>query len=55
MDMIIASHESINGHYDMLKQLFFDNCKLINKLEQIKYVNSYCSNQTKNVILGLLK
>ena len=45
MDMIIASHESINGNYKKLKEMFKNNSHILSKDERIKYVNTYCSNE----------
>ena len=50
MDMIISSHESINGNYDKLIEMFRKNSHVISKDEQIKYINTYCSNELKNII-----
>lgn len=50
MDMIIASHESINGDYKKLKEMFKNNSHILSKDERIKYVNTYCSNDLKMVI-----
>ena len=45
MDMIIASHESINGNYKKLKEMFKNNSYILSEDERIKYVNTYCSNE----------
>lgn len=50
MDMIVASHESINGNYKKLKEMFKNNSHILSKDERIKYVNTYCSNDLKMVI-----
>lgn len=50
MDMIIASHESINGNYEKLKNMFKNNSKKISNEERIKFINIYCSNELKQII-----
>ncbi len=51
MDMIIASHESINGKYDKLKKMFDKNSKPLSKKEQLHYINRYCSSNIKKNIM----
>ena len=50
MDMIIASHESINGDYEKLKEMFKNNSHILNKEERLKYVDTYCSKEFKELI-----
>ena len=50
IDMIIASHESINGNYEKLKNMFKNNSKKISNEERIKFINIYCSNELKQII-----
>jgi len=40
-DMIIASHESINGDYDNLTKMFKKHSKILNKEEQFYYIELY--------------
>ncbi len=50
MDMIIASHESINGNYEKLKDLFKNSSYGLSKEEKLKYINIYCSDELKKII-----
>ena len=50
MDMIIASHESINGDYKKLEDMFINNSKILREEERLEYINVYCSNALKNII-----
>lgn len=50
MDMIIASHESINGNYEKLKGMFRNNSHLLSDKERLEYINIYCSNKLKQLI-----
>lgn len=50
MDMIIASHESINGDYKKLEDMFVNNSKILREEERLEYINVYCSNALKNII-----
>ncbi|MFA7515088.1 MAG: Fic family protein, partial [Bacilli bacterium] len=54
MDMIVASHESINGDYEKLTTMFKNCSKPIKKEEQLKYIELYCSEDLKIKLLGLL-
>lgn len=47
MDMIISSHESINGNYGKLKEIFKNNSHILNPEEQLNYIEMYCSNEFK--------
>ena len=49
-DMIVASHDSINGKYRKLKVMFKNNSHTMNEKERLKYINLYCSNEIKNII-----
>ena len=42
-DMIIASHESINGNYEKLLNIFKNNSYILTEKERKIYVNIYCS------------
>lgn len=42
MDMIVASHDSINGDYTKLKGLFKNNSHIISEGERSEYINIYC-------------
>lgn len=43
-------HESINGDYKKLKDMFKKNSKIISEEERLEYINIYCSNDLKKVI-----
>lgn len=45
MDMIVASHESINRHYDKLNKMFKENSYQITEEERLKYIELYCLNK----------
>ncbi len=50
MDMIVASHESINGDYEKLKDMFKNNSHLLSEKERLEYVEIYCSDELKQKI-----
>ena len=50
MDMIVASHESINGNYKKLKDMFKENSHIISEEERLEYINIYCSDWLKKII-----
>lgn len=50
MDMIVASHESINGDYKKLKDIFKRNSSILNEEERLIYINMYCSDKLKNFL-----
>ena len=50
MDMIIASHDSINVDYTKLKGMFKKNSKILSEKERLEYINIYCSNELRKVI-----
>ncbi len=50
MDMIVASHESINGNYKKLKDMFKNNSRDLSKEEKLEYINIYCSDELKEII-----
>lgn len=50
MDMIVASHESINGDYQKLKDMFKNNCHIINEKERLEYISIYCSSELKQFL-----
>ena len=49
-DMIIASHDSINGNYKKLKRMFKDNSHSVSEEEREEYINLYCSNELKQLL-----
>ena len=50
IEMIIASHESINGEYNKLKEMFKNNSHTVSEKEKLKYINVYCSNELKKFL-----
>ena len=50
MDMIVASHESINGDYKKLKDMFKKNSHIISEEERLEYINTYCSSELIEII-----
>lgn len=50
MDMIVASHDSINGDYTKLRDMFKKNSKILNEEERLEYINIYCSNELRKDI-----
>ena len=48
MDMIEASHDSINGNYEKLLNIFKNNSKMINEEERQQYIDMYCDKEIKN-------
>ena len=50
--MIIVSHESINGNFRKLKEMFKNNSHILSEEERLKYVDTYCSKELKMVISG---
>ena len=50
-DMVVASHESINGDYEKLKDMFKKNSYVMNEKERIKCINIYCSTKLKKMII----
>lgn len=53
-DMIEASHESINGRNQLMKNIFLDNLQHISKEKQIFYIKNYLKPQLKNKILSYI-
>lgn len=49
-DMIIASHDSINGNYENLRSMFKNNSSVLSKEKQNEYIEMYCSDKLKNII-----
>lgn len=49
-EMIIASHESISGNYDKLKELFEKNSHYLSENEKLNFINIYCSDNLKSII-----
>ena len=52
MNMIVASHESINGDYKKLKNMFKNNSCDLSEKERIEYMNFYCSDELKHELEG---
>jgi len=50
MDMVIASHESINGDDKKLRDMFKNNSHKLSEKERLEYVNIYCTDELKNLI-----
>lgn len=48
--MIVASHESINGKYKKLMNLFKKNSHRLSEEERQKYINIYCTVNIKEII-----
>lgn len=46
-DMIVTSHESINGNYEKLKNMFKSNSHILNDEERLEYIRIYCSDELK--------
>ena len=52
MEMIIASHDSINGNYKKLTKMFIDNAKPLTLEQQLNYINLYC---LKDIYIIIIK
>jgi cell filamentation protein len=50
MNMIVASHESINGDYEKLNNMFKNNSYDLSEEERLEYINIYCSDELKKTI-----
>lgn len=50
MEMIIASHESVNGDNTKLKEMFERNSSILSEKERLKYVDMYCSDKLKEFL-----
>lgn len=48
-DMIVASHESINGNYEKLREIFKKNSNTLDKQSTLAYINIYCSDELKKL------
>lgn len=46
-EMIVASHESINGDYEKLRDMFKNNSHILTEEERVQYINIYCSDELK--------
>lgn len=53
MDMIIASHDSINGNYEKLINTFKENSAKLNKEETENYINKYCNKEIIKIIKNI--
>ncbi len=51
MDMIIASHDSINGNYEKLITMFKNNSTQLSLEKQLEYIKIYCSKKFLNDII----
>lgn len=51
-DMIVASHESINGNYDKLRDIFKNNYIILSIEERLKYINIFCSTNLNKLIIS---
>lgn len=49
-DMVIASHDSINGDYEKLRELFQNNSNCLDEDDRLKYIDIYCSDELKKII-----
>ena len=49
-DMIIASHDSINGHYEKLLDMFRKNSSLLSNDEKIYFVKLYCTKELCDIL-----
>ena len=49
-DMIMASHDSINGNYGKLLYIFNSNAKQLTLEKQKEYINTYCSPKIHDMI-----
>ena len=49
-EMVIASHDSINGNYKRLKEMFKNNSYIISDKDTKKYINIYCSDEIKQIV-----
>ncbi len=50
-DMIIASHDSINGNYKKLKEMFKNNSHIISEEKREQYINIYCCDELRKLLL----
>ena len=55
MDMIIASHDSINGNYEKLTTMFKKNSMQLPLEKQLEYIKIYCSKKIFNIIIKELQ
>jgi len=53
-DMIVASHESTNGDYAKLREMFARCAGRLSGAEQKQYIELYCTKSLMNEILGCL-
>lgn len=49
-DMIIASHDSINGHYEKLLDMFKKNSSLLSNEEKNYFVKLYCTKEFCDIL-----
>ena len=54
IDMIIASHEAINGHNEKLYDMFISHSYSILKEKQFEYIEILCSEELKSDLLKLI-
>ncbi len=50
LDMIIASHESINGDYNKLKVMVKKHSHILSEEKRLECINIYCSNELRKII-----
>ena len=50
MEMIVASHDSINGNYKKLKDMFRKNSHIIKEEERLEYINTYCTDELRELV-----
>ncbi len=46
--MIVASHESINGDYKKLREMFKHNSYVLSNEERLEHIIIYCSDELKH-------
>jgi len=54
-DMIVASHDSTNGDFITLREMFRRCAKKLSKLEQKQYIELYCTDTLKKDLLEQLR
>lgn len=54
MDMIVASHEGVNGHNERLYKIFKKHSKKLSIEEQIDNINVYCSKEVADKLKSMI-
>lgn len=54
IDMIVASHESINGDYKKLREMFKHNSYVLSNEERLEHIIIYCSDELREIIENYL-